>query len=138
MLLLCILGGLDAMCKQSNGTTAHHKMNGVDNVTNFASLNGHDNPQGLSYVAHPMEPHDIDRPVRCPPPEPCIMHVSNIRNPANPNSVQLSLNSGTCLSKIAFRISAFDVLRTQLTCEWIVIKSMDCASMLDSCGVKLF
>jgi len=59
---------------QSNGTMTHHKVNGVDNVTNFASLNGHDNPQGLSYIAHPMEPHDIDRPVRCPPPEPCIMH----------------------------------------------------------------
>ncbi|KAH7444356.1 hypothetical protein KP509_02G075000 [Ceratopteris richardii] len=28
----------------------------------------------FSPVDHPMEPPENDRPVRCPPPEPCIIH----------------------------------------------------------------
>eukprot|EP00249_Psilotum_nudum_P003351 c16747_g1_i1 orf=455-928(-) len=29
-------------------------------------------------VEHPMEPSDNDQPVRCPPPEPCIIHDGRI------------------------------------------------------------
>jgi hypothetical protein len=133
-------GGLDAVSKQSNGTMTHHKVNGVDNVTNFAALNGHDNPQGLSYIAHPMEPHDIDRPVRCPPPEPCIMHVSNIQNPAHPNSTQLSLNSQTCSSEIGIHPSriCLDLLAMQWTCQQIVINPCFSAGVFWSWFVLLW
>lgn len=51
-------------------------MNGIDHIVHtFESLNGADYPDHFTYVPHPEEPNDIDKPVRCPPPEPCIMHV---------------------------------------------------------------
>lgn len=58
---------------QSNGSD--RKLNGGDHMSSFASSNGVDYPKEFSNVAHPMEPVDLDQPIRCPPPEPCIMHV---------------------------------------------------------------
>jgi hypothetical protein len=58
---------------QSNGSD--RKLNGGDHMSSFSSSNGVDYPKEFSNVAHPMEPVDLDQPIRCPPPEPCIMHV---------------------------------------------------------------
>ncbi|KAJ7516878.1 hypothetical protein O6H91_21G002800 [Diphasiastrum complanatum] len=49
---------MEAPCPQSQ--------NGVDPVEEFVP------------VEHPLEPPDNDRPVRCPPPEPCIIHDGRI------------------------------------------------------------
>jgi hypothetical protein len=58
---------------QSNGDDS--KLNGVDLISSFASSNGAEYPDNFTYVPHPEEPDDLDKPVRCPLPEPCIMHV---------------------------------------------------------------
>lgn len=50
-------------------------MNGADHISSFASSNGADYPTEFTFVPRPMEPTDLDKPVRCPPPEPCIVHV---------------------------------------------------------------
>lgn len=50
------------------------KVNGAD-YSSFASAKSFEYPEEFINVAHPQEPHDVDRPIRCPPPEPCIVHV---------------------------------------------------------------
>lgn len=50
-------------------------MNGVNHISSFSSSNGADYPTEFTFVPRPMEPTDLDKPVRCPPPEPCIVHV---------------------------------------------------------------
>ncbi|BBN17024.1 hypothetical protein MPTK1_7g11340 [Marchantia polymorpha subsp. ruderalis] len=42
------------------------------------STNGVGHCEEFSPVEHPLEPPDIDKPVRCPPPEPCIVHDGRI------------------------------------------------------------
>lgn len=60
---------------QSNGDDSV-KRNGIEmHRPSFVSLNGVEYPDHFTYVPHPEEPDDLDKPVRCPPPEPCIMHV---------------------------------------------------------------
>ncbi|KAG0630957.1 hypothetical protein M758_1G216400 [Ceratodon purpureus] len=56
----------------SNG--GESKVNGADHTASFSSSNGADFPAEFTFVPRPMEPNDLDRPVRCPPPEPCIVH----------------------------------------------------------------
>ncbi|KAG0581195.1 hypothetical protein M758_4G235400 [Ceratodon purpureus] len=57
----------------SNGDDVS-KLNGIDFICSFASSNGAEYPDHFVYVPHPEEPDDLDKPVRCPPPEPCIVH----------------------------------------------------------------
>lgn len=47
------------------------------------STNGVGHCEEFSPVEHPLEPPDIDKPVRCPPPEPCIVHVSTPIHPSD-------------------------------------------------------
>ncbi|KAL2612687.1 hypothetical protein R1flu_024379 [Riccia fluitans] len=42
------------------------------------NTNGVEQCEEFSPVEHPSEPPDIDKPVRCPPPEPCIVHDGRI------------------------------------------------------------
>ncbi|KAG0591810.1 hypothetical protein KC19_1G203900 [Ceratodon purpureus] len=58
--------------RMSNG--GESKVNGADHTASFSSSNGADFPAEFTFVPRPMEPNDLDRPVRCPPPEPCIVH----------------------------------------------------------------
>lgn len=87
---------------QSNGSD--RKLNGGDHMPSFASSNGVDYPKEFSNVAHPMEPVDLDQPIRCPPPEPCIMHVCNPPLSQTYFELILIFNCGTLSPQVwAFR-----------------------------------
>jgi hypothetical protein len=51
-------------------------MNGVNGLEHqdSALLNGVKHVEEFSPLPHPLEQTDIDRPVHCPAPEPCIVH----------------------------------------------------------------
>ncbi|XP_024387045.1 uncharacterized protein [Physcomitrium patens] len=57
-----------------DGNGGDSKVNGVNHISSFSSSNGADYPTEFTFVPRPMEPTDLDKPVRCPPPEPCIVH----------------------------------------------------------------
>ncbi len=57
-----------------------NKANGVNGVNGLehqdsALLNGVKHIEEFSPLPHPLEQTDIDQPVHCPAPEPCIVHV---------------------------------------------------------------
>jgi hypothetical protein len=60
-----------------------NKANGVNGVNGLEHkdsplLNGVKHVEEFSPLPHPLEQTDIDRPVHCPAPEPCIVHDGKV------------------------------------------------------------
>ncbi|KAL3680359.1 hypothetical protein R1sor_023315 [Riccia sorocarpa] len=68
-----------------SGKTAHRphqclEKKAATNIVKETPVNSHgvEPYEEFSPVEHPSEPPDIDKAVRCPPPEPCIVHDGRI------------------------------------------------------------